>query len=283
MRLSILGSGGCMSIPKPLCFCRVCKEARIKGPPYERTGPSAFLHDAHMLIDTPADVLRQLNNAKIQRLDSLMLTHLDPDHFEGFRVVEQLSIDFRTWRAFPEKQIRLLLPELLYERLKKVKTVYGPVIEFYEDQGFVQAKPFNGTIKIGPLKITAIPVDRDVQLAYIYVFEKNNYKIIYAPCDVKPFPENRPEVQKADLLVIQPGIFENGLKYGFTYIDNHISRQTLYTFDETIDLSRRLQAKEVLFIHLEEYWNRSYTDYQMIEKNYRNIRFAYDGMQIHLK
>ena len=38
---------------------------------------------------------------------------LDPDHVEGFRVVEQISLDFRTWRAHPEKQICLLLPEQL--------------------------------------------------------------------------------------------------------------------------------------------------------------------------
>ena len=33
MKLTILGSGGCMVIPKPLCDCHVCKEAREKGVP----------------------------------------------------------------------------------------------------------------------------------------------------------------------------------------------------------------------------------------------------------
>ena len=56
MRLTILGSGGCMAIPKPLCGCRVCREARVKGVPYSRGGPSAFLHDVNLLIDTPAEI-----------------------------------------------------------------------------------------------------------------------------------------------------------------------------------------------------------------------------------
>ncbi|MBW1829561.1 MAG: hypothetical protein JRI74_09090 [Deltaproteobacteria bacterium] len=84
----------------------------------------------------------------------------------------------------------------------------------------------------------------------------------------------------ADLLVIQPGIFETGLKHGFTYPENHISRTTLYTFDQTMGLAKQVQAKEVLFVHLEEYWNRGYDDYVEIEKGFDNINFAYDGMKI---
>jgi len=77
-----------MVIPKPLCKCRICDEAREKGVPYERTGPSAFLHDENLLIDTPAEIALQLNRSRIERIDYLLFTHLDPDHMEGFRAVE---------------------------------------------------------------------------------------------------------------------------------------------------------------------------------------------------
>jgi phosphoribosyl 1,2-cyclic phosphate phosphodiesterase len=117
-------------------------------------------------------------------------------------------------------------------------------------------------------------------LSFVYVFEKSGRKVVYAPCDIKPFPEHRNEVQQADLLIIQPGIFEEGLKHSFRYPDEHISRTTLYTFEQTMDLATRLQAKRVLFVHLEEYWNRSYDDYCALESNNQRIRFAYDGMQL---
>ena len=104
--------------------------------------------------------------------------------------------------------------------------------------------------------------------------------MVYAPCDIKPFPETRHEVQKADLLVIQPGIFEGGLKHGFRYPEDHISRTTLYTFEETMDLGREIGARQILFMHLEEYWNRSFDDYLALEENYNNIRFAFDGMHV---
>ena len=269
-----------MVIPKPLCRCTVCEEARVKGLPYARTGPSAFIHDENLLIDKPAEIAHQLNRSRIDQINCLMFTHLDPDHMEGIRVVEQITLDFRTWRAYSGKHIRLVLPELLYGRLRDIRFAYGPLIDYYESQGFVRCSPFRDKIKIGSTKVTAIQVDRGFTQSFIYVFDSEDKRLIYAPCDIKPFPEEREEVKDADLLVIQPGIFEDGLKHGFTYPEDHIFRTTLYTFEETMDLVRRLEAGRVLFIHLEEYWNRSYDDYCAIEKKFDNIGFAYDGMRV---
>lgn len=269
-----------MVIPKPLCQCRICKEARTKGRPYERTGPSAFIHDENILIDTPAEIAYQLNRSRIEQIDYLIFTHLDPDHVEGLRVVEQITLDFRTWEAYQNKHIRLLLPEQLNSRLKEIRTAYGSVVDFYEEQGFVQCRSFQDKVAVGKLQITAISVDRDYQEAFVYVFEREGKKLVYAPCDIKPFPEAREEVQNADLLVIQPGIFEDGLKHDFKYPKDHISRTTLYTFEETLALAGKINAAQVLFVHLEEYWNRSHDEYVALEKDYKNVKFAYDGLRI---
>jgi phosphoribosyl 1,2-cyclic phosphate phosphodiesterase len=280
MKWTILGSGGCAVIPKPLCQCRICREAREKGVPYARAGPSAFLHDINLLIDTPAEITAQLNRSAIDRVDYLTFTHLDPDHVEGFRVVEQIALDFRNWRAYPEKQICLLLPEPLNENIEKLNSQYGPFIDFFLRRGFVELKSFKDKVQLGDVQLTAIPVERNSQPVFIYVFEKSGGKVIYAPCDLKPFPEHRDEVQRPDLLITQPGIFETGLKHGFEYPAEHITRKNLYTFEQTLSLAQRLQVKEVLFTHLEEYWHRSYDDYRALEADNPGIRFAYDGMQV---
>lgn len=269
-----------MIIPKPLCRCRVCEEAREKGVPYSRAGPSSFLHDINLLIDTPAEIAHLLNRSSINRIDYLMFTHLDPDHVEGFRVVEQITLDFRSWRADPKKQICLLLPEKLSKRARKISSQYGPLLNFFEESGFVRVEFFQDRFQIKDVFITSIPVDRGSQLSFVYVFQKSSRKVVYASCDIKPFPENRKEVQQADLLIIQPGIFEEGLKYGFRYPHDHVSRTTLYTFEQTMLLASRIQAAKILFVHLEEYWNRSYDDYNALESKYPGICFAYDGMQI---
>ena len=269
-----------MVIPKPLCTCNLCKEARKKGAPYERTGPSAFIHDENLLIDTPAEIAYQLNRSRIERIDYLIFTHLDPDHIEGFRVVEQITLDFRTWEAYPDKEIKLILPDLLYERIRDLQSIHGPVFDFFEKSGFVTCSPFRETVKVGRIHITGLPVDRGNHFSFIYVFEKDTAKVVYAPCDIKPFPEDRQEVRNADLLVIQPGIFEGGLKHGFKYPEDHISRITLYTFEQTVALAGRIKAKQILFVHLEEYWNRSHDDYVALQDKFDNIRFAYDGLHV---
>lgn len=269
-----------MVIPKPLCRCRVCQEAREKGVPYARAGPAAFVHDINLLIDTPAEIVYLLNRSSIRHIDYLTLTHLDPDHVEGFRVVEQITLDFRSWRAYPEKQICLLLPEQLSKPARKLRSQYGSLLDFYQESGFVRLELFQDKIQIKDVAITAIPVDRGSQLSFVYVFQKSGRKVVYAPCDIKPFPEHRNEVQQADLLIIQPGIFEEGLKHGFRYPLDHVSRTTLYTFEQTIHLATRLQAKKVIFVHLEEYWNRSYDDYCTLESKYQKICFAHDGIQL---
>lgn len=280
MKWTILGSGGCMVIPKPLCRCRVCREARDRGIPYARAGPSAFLHDINLLIDTPAEIASLLNRSSIDRVDYLILTHLDPDHVEGLRVVEQIALDFRSWRAYPKKQVCLLLPQQLSKSIREIRSQYGSLIDFYLESGFIRLTPFQDEINIRGTRITAIPIDRGSQIAFVYVFEKSGRKVVYAPCDIKPFPEHRDEVQYPDLLIIQPGIFEEGLKHGFRYPPEHISRTTLYTFEQTMELAGRLQADRVLFVHLEEYWNRTYDDYRALELQDETIRFAYDGMQL---
>jgi phosphoribosyl 1,2-cyclic phosphate phosphodiesterase len=269
-----------MVIPKPLCRCRVCREAREKGIPYARGGPSAFLHDADLLIDTPAEIAAQLNRERIPRVNYLMLTHLDPDHVDGLRVVEQMTLDFRTWRVYPGKRITLLLPEQLEEPLGSIRTQYGPAIGHYVDSGFLDVMIFADRARAAGVNITAIPVDRGPLPVFIYVYEKDGRRIVYAPCDVKPFPEERAEVRGAELLVIQPGIFEDGLRHGFRYPPDHISRTTLNTFEETLALAGRLGAKRTVFTHMEEYWHRSHDDYRRFEKDHAGIRFAHDGMRL---
>jgi phosphoribosyl 1,2-cyclic phosphate phosphodiesterase len=205
-----------------------------EGVPYARAGPSAYLHDINLLIDTPAEISCLLNLCRIRRVDHFTCTHLALDHVEGFPIVEQIALDFRTWRAYPEKQISLLLPEDLNESLRGIQSQYGLLVDFYEKSGFIRLVPFRGNIQIGPVSIGAIPVSRGSQIAFVYVFGGTGRRILYAPCDVNPFPEHRTEVQQPDILVIQPGIFESGLKHHFKYPADHISRITMYTLEQTL-------------------------------------------------
>ena len=99
MKLRLLGSGGVIPPPKPGCDCDVCSEARRKGIPYSRTGPSLFIEDINLLLDTPEDIRNQLNREGIKRIDHVILTHWHPDHTLGLRIFEQLNWDFEHGKA----------------------------------------------------------------------------------------------------------------------------------------------------------------------------------------
>lgn len=83
-----------------------------------------------------------------------------------------------------------------------------------------------------------------------------------------------------DVFITQPGYFETGLKDGFVYSADDYTRTELYSIEETLEIAAKIRAKEIVFTHLEEYWNRSYDDYLTLEKSHENVRFAYDGMVI---
>lgn len=94
MKIKIIGSGGCVSTPKPCCSCKVCTEAREKGFPYARTGCSLFIEDGKVLIDTPEDINYALNHANIDQVNYVLYSHMDPDHTMGMRLFEQLKMDW---------------------------------------------------------------------------------------------------------------------------------------------------------------------------------------------
>ena len=97
MRVEILGSGGAVTIPRPGCQCRVCVEAREKGVPYARTGPSVFVHGPDVLIDTPEESKQQLNRSQVTRIAAGLYSHWHPDHTAGRRVWESRNFEFRSW------------------------------------------------------------------------------------------------------------------------------------------------------------------------------------------
>lgn len=78
MKLKIVGSGGMFQIPNPFCGCPVCEEARIKRGRYERLGPSLYIEDIKMLIDTPEDIGVACDRQGISEIRYLSISHKDP-------------------------------------------------------------------------------------------------------------------------------------------------------------------------------------------------------------
>ena len=120
-----------------------------------------------------------------------------------------------------------------------------------------------------------------VNYATVFVFEKEGKKLIYAPCDVKPFPESKLFLD-ADCLIIGNTIVGGVLKDGFILKEDNPLRDELFTISDIEELKIKYNIKRVIITHLEEDWGKSYDDYVELEKELDGIEFAYDGMKIEI-
>ncbi len=279
MKLKIIGSGGCVSIPKPLCQCNVCTEAREKGFPYARCGCSLYVQEANILIDTPEDIAYALNNANIKEIDYILYSHIDPDHTMGIRVIEQLRLD---WLAksvgFTCKNPITVasLPSIIQD-LRCQGTKYGSALDYYESMNLINIQAVT-SLSRNSIHIELVPVDETGSVT-ICVFTEGSHKVIYAPCDVKPFPENDIFVD-ADCLIIGNTIIGEILKDGFVLETDNPLRDELFVINEIAELKNKYHIKRVIITHLEEDWGKSYDDYAKLQKHYDGIEFAYDGLEI---
>lgn len=281
MNIIILGSGGCVSIPRACCNCRICTEARLKGFPYARTGCSLFIEEANILIDTPEDINTSLNNAHIQKVDHILYSHCDPDHTMGIRVIEQLKMD---WLAVSlgkklYNPIEVASLPVILEDIKKQSTRYGSILEYYELRGLIYTKGIR-TFKDNNIQIELIPVDEQEHVT-VFIISSDSKKVIYAPCDVKPFPKSE-KFQGADVLIIGNTIVGEVLKDGFILKEDNPLRKELFTLNEVDAIRKQYGIKEVIITHLEEDWGKSYDDYKKLEREWSFIHFAYDGLKLSL-
>ena len=125
MKLKIAGSGGMFLIPNPFCKCPVCQEARIKRGRYERLGPSLYIEDIGMLIDTPEDIAVACDRQGISRIDYLSISHKDPDHTRGMRIVEPLGYDCIAGKGTPIQFIALRRYQCLERRWPVLLSEYS--------------------------------------------------------------------------------------------------------------------------------------------------------------
>ncbi len=286
MKIKILGSGGCVSLPLPTCQCEVCIEAREKGAPFSRTGCSIFIEDINALIDTPENSVEQLNRENICQVDNIFYSHWDPDHTLGMRIIELLKLrwlDLYIKDKKAEKKIEVYGLSKVINDLKAIKNKYGSYLDYYEGSGLININSVEAKelINIGNIEVYFLPVIQG-DAATIFVLREGNKRVIYAPCDIKPFPEGEELLSNADLLIIGNVIPDEPLKDGYVIPKDNILKKELFTMEEVIEIINNYNIKSTIITHIEEDWGKSYLDYKELEKKYSkyNISFAYDGMEI---
>ena len=285
MEITIFGSGGFQTIPRPLCQCRICKEARQKGVPYSRNGPSIFIKELNAIFDTPKDIINSINRENIKELKRIFYTHWHPDHTEGMRVVEEITSDWSQKSPFTLKNhgepIALFIPDKLKETITNIKSPKGSYFDFFEHQNFAKLKfvPFNKEQKFNEISVIPKKINEETSC---YLIKNKSKKLVYMPCDVKPF-ETHDFLQDCNLFIVGSPFLESneGIK---NIPENHPLRDELFSMGEIIGLIKKFNIKKTIITHIEEMWRLSFDEYKDIEKKYKeyNINFSFDGMKLKL-
>jgi phosphoribosyl 1,2-cyclic phosphate phosphodiesterase len=285
MLVEILGSGGATTTPRPACRCAVCVEAREKGVPYARTGPSVFVHGPDVLFDTPEEAKLQLDRAGLDEIAACFYSHWHPDHTMGRRVWETRNGDFRGWPREAKRQrvTDLYLPEQVASDFRE--RLGGMAhLEFMRHRGWVRIHELadGDVVEIGGTTIRPFRLAED----YVYAFELRDAtgRLLLAMDELNGWTAPA-DVTGCDLAVLPMGVCEHHPLTGERRIDpEHPILRFEATFAETVEIVRALEAERVVLSHIEELDGLSYDDLLVVEGRLRGeglpVTFAHDGMRV---
>ncbi len=270
MKITILGAGGVLPIPRPCCPCPLCQSARQEPECTWQTGPSMFIHNEAVLFDTPEEIRFQLLRSNIDTVRHILYTHWHPDHTQGMRVIEQIT------KRRPETMP--IYVHIAKEQLDLLcRFGCGNMLKYFEKQKLIQIHLFeaNSPIIIGQLCITPVSIEKTQ--GFFFLIEDRKKKMVYAPCEyhglvVPSF------IRDIDTLFVHCLWFEDKrIGNGINFSDTEDSFETM------LEHAHQMNAKKIIVMHIEESFastiNQLNQSAQLCYPDH-NIEFANDGMII---
>lgn len=262
MKISILGSGGSIPIPRPCCNCSICQQAQKLGGRYMRRGQSLYLPEIHTLFDAPESISISLTEQSISCPTHLFLSHFHPDHTLGLRVIEQI-MELRPDTLPP---IAVHLPR---GGIRLGINSFSSLLDYYAEEQFctLDELPF---LQIADFCITRIPLSNG--FADGFLIEQTGCRVFYCPCHVNAIPFNLPQLHDCHCMILGMGNLRASYPGETSFLQH------------TLPLIEHYQPKQAVITHIEEFEQLSYDDYCALEQTYADctLCFAYDGMQLNI-
>ena len=282
MRIEVLGSGGSVVVPRPGHHDRYNDEARAKGVPYQRRGPSVFMHGPNILFDTPEDIGESLNRAEVDEVCACFYSHYHPDHVMGRRIFEQLNWNLR---GGENRCTDVYVPEVVRADMKRMLGSWSH-LEYLASIGVVRLHVIEpgGSAEINGYTITPVPLAEDYVFAYLV--EHESTRVWIAMDELLGWSPDE-AVANLDLAILPNGVCEFHPLTGERQIpaDEPVLESEM-RFERTIECIREMSPKQAVLIHLDEPDGVTYDDGIVLSKKLQSeglpVTIAWDGLTISL-
>jgi phosphoribosyl 1,2-cyclic phosphate phosphodiesterase len=243
MKLVVLGSGGSQPTPKVGCDCRTCQAARLemrRDPKsrHVRTGPSLWLPEHGVLIDTPEESNAQLNLHADGALNlaHVLWSHFHPDHTAGVRIVEFIA----RWGS---SGVPTHLPEDLEMSLLELNLFQFAVQRHHLKIHRVRDRE---AFKLGDLSVTMLRHAGEMPM-YSFLLEDANSRFLYNPDHVMTL--DLTGLEHLDAAIVQVGLMPDGSQ-PFILPPDHPARKVLLPLETICENAAKLGWKKLFFTHL---------------------------------
>jgi phosphoribosyl 1,2-cyclic phosphate phosphodiesterase len=282
MRIEFLGTGGASTTPRPLCRCEICTEAREKGVPYSRSGPSVFVHGPDLLIDTPEEIKDELNRSQVTQISAVIYSHWHPDHTAGRRVLEEMNIDWRAWPRAPRATTDVYLPQQVAADFRKWMGLWDH-LEYMQDGVrtiAIHELKAGEVVSVGETVVRPFPLAEP--FVYAFLLTEGDRRALIAPDELKGWSPPA-DLKEVDVAVLPMGMLEFHPLTGERLIhQDHAALQSEATFEETLEIVRQLRAERVYLAHIEEMDQMSVDELEELEQQLQRdglpVSFAHDTL-----
>ncbi|WP_028561149.1 MBL fold metallo-hydrolase [Paenibacillus pinihumi] len=252
-RLTFLGTGDAMGVPRTYCDCGVCQEARSRGV-NRRLRSSLHVCDkasGDTLIDCGPDFGRQMELAGLRDVNRVLITHAHFDHIGG--IVEWA--DACRWL---KKKGQLYAPQIVLDEISGRFPWLNRSLDFHSlDQGF----------HMGHWKVTSWQVNHGKNgYSFAFRFDHDQTGTAWAYCSdaISLTEEQLQPLYGLELLILGTSFYKEPFP---------IETRSVYDVTEALELLSVIQPKTSIFTHLSHDLDLS-REYELPEE----VTFAKTGM-----
>lgn len=282
LRVEFLGTSGAFPTPRPFCGCPVCQQARARGVPYSRNGPSVFIHGPDVLIDTPGEIVDQLNRSSVERIAACFYSHWHPDHTMGRHIFSILNHGFPVWPHQPRRTTPLYLPQQVAADTRSFLGIWDHLTHLEQQERVIEIHELRDgeIVEIGGVRIRPLRLAPPQDFVYAFLFDDGDKRLLVVMDEIDGW-EPPEEAKDVDLAIVPMGISEFHPLTGERRIAaEHPVFEEEATFPRTLDIVNKLNAQRIVMTHIEETDGLSHDDLVQLGERLQgeglNLTFAFD-------